>query len=91
MTLFDELLCEAKHANLDREFEAIHVRSAQLRELQLAGASAMGGREVGGPLPDTTTTYPWGDPGHGFVGRRRAWLHKLLASGSADPRPFPER
>ena len=37
------------------------------------------------PLPATS---PWGGPGHNFIGRRRAWLHRLLRV--SPPRVVPE-
>ena len=77
MLLF-ELMVEARLADLDREFDAIHKRAALLRELYAVSPNA-GVATSRRPAP----TLPWGEPGHGFVARRRAWLHDLLFTEGA--------
>jgi hypothetical protein len=77
MLLF-ELMVEARLADLDREFDAMRNRTALLRELYKVSPNAEVATSQG-----SAPTFPYGEPGHGFVARRRAWLHDLQFSERA--------
>ncbi len=72
--MIEELYLMTRLADLEREFAAYGRQRrllAQLRKTVEAKPFT--------PAAAAPTTYPWGEPGHEFVGRRRAWLHNLLA------------
>ncbi|HLZ69194.1 MAG TPA: hypothetical protein VKV26_04715 [Dehalococcoidia bacterium] len=85
--LVDELLAEARLADLDRDVAATRQRARWLPELhtgmRLPAYSGSGGMLMtdANDLPIARSEVgPLGEGTPGFVSRRRAWLHRLLAA-----------
>ncbi len=72
--MIEELYLLARLADLEREFAAHDRQRRLLARLHSPVATR--------PFVSAAVlvTHPWGEPGHEFIGRRRAWLHNLLAA-----------
>jgi hypothetical protein len=77
--MIEELYLMTRLADLEREFDAYYRQSRLQAQLR--------GNAGAGPFGSAATvpmTHPWGEPGHEFVGRRRVWLHNLVAAARTD-------
>ncbi|HEY7293888.1 MAG TPA: hypothetical protein VH916_02560 [Dehalococcoidia bacterium] len=85
--LIDELLAEGRLAELDREVALMQTRTRWLLELQ-TGVRSPAYTIGGGTIMTDSNDLPisrseigaLGEGTPGFVSRRRAWLHRVLAA-----------
>ena len=81
--LIEELLAEARLAELDRAVSALRARARLMRELRTGVRRTAGGFTMtnANDLPISRSDVGvLGEGTPGFVVRRRAWLHRVLAA-----------
>ncbi len=83
----DELLAEARLADLDRDMAAIQAQARRLLEVQTGVRSPAYSLRGGSPVTEIndlplsrSDVGKLGEGTPGFVARRRAWLHRVLAA-----------